>query len=51
LPWVAKPFDAAIVWLHRPQKCSGEVVVFIASPAARHLTRETAEVNGGMWLG
>jgi 3-oxoacyl-[acyl-carrier protein] reductase len=27
-----------------------EVIVFLASPAARYLTGETVEVNGGMWM-
>lgn len=27
-----------------------EVMVFLASPAARYLTGETVEVNGGMWM-
>jgi 3-oxoacyl-[acyl-carrier protein] reductase len=27
-----------------------EVIVFLASPAARYITGETVEVNGGMWM-
>jgi 3-oxoacyl-[acyl-carrier protein] reductase len=27
-----------------------EVLVFLASPAARYITGETVEVNGGMWM-
>jgi len=27
-----------------------DVIVFLASPAARYLTGETVEVNGGMWM-
>ncbi len=27
-----------------------EVMVFLASPAARYITGETVEVNGGMWM-
>jgi len=27
-----------------------EVIVFLASPAARYMTGETGEVNGGMWM-
>src|SRR3989442_591257 len=27
-----------------------EVIAFLASPAARYITGETVEVNGGMWM-
>ena len=29
---------------------AAEVIVFLASPAARYITGETVEVNGGMWM-
>ena len=32
------------------RRMAAEVIVFLASPAARYMTGETVEVNGGMWM-